>query len=77
MINKLISGLQGCEGYIDDVVVHANTWEEHLDQLRKLFLKLREAQRTVNLAKMELGCAYVTYVLGSPGRPRPGQACGC
>ena len=62
MINKIISGLQGCEGYIDDVVVYANTWEEHLDLLRNLFLKLRKAQLTINLAKTELGCAYVTYL---------------
>ena len=62
MINKIISGLQGCESYIDDVVVHANTWEEHLDRLKGLFLRLREAQLTVNLAKTELGCAYVTYL---------------
>ena len=62
MINKIISGLQGCEGYIDDVVVYANSWEDHLDRLRNLFLKLREAQLTVNLAKTELGCAYVTYL---------------
>ena len=34
----------------------------HLDRLRNLFLKLREAQLTVNLAKTELGCAYVTYL---------------
>ena len=26
MINKIIAGLQGCEGYIDDVVVYANSW---------------------------------------------------
>ena len=33
-----------------------------MDRLRNLFLKLREAQLTVNLAKTELGCAYVTYL---------------
>ena len=27
MINKVIAGLQGCEGYIDNVVVYAETWE--------------------------------------------------
>jgi len=25
MVNRVIAGLQGCEGYIDDVVVHAET----------------------------------------------------
>ena len=59
MINRTIAGLQGCEGY---VVVYADTWEEHLDRLKNLFLKLRQAQLTVNLAKTEVGCAFVKYL---------------
>ena len=62
MINKVIAGLQGCEGYIDDVVVYAETWEEHLHRMKQLFLTLRESQLTVNLAKTELGCAHVVYL---------------
>ena len=62
MINRTITGLQGCEGYIDDAVVYADTWEEYLDQLKNLFLRLRQAQLTVNLAKMEVRCAFVTYL---------------
>ena len=62
MINKVITGLQGCEGYIDDVVVYAKTWEEHLHRIRQLFIRLREAKLTVNLAKTELGCAHVVYL---------------
>ena len=31
MTDKVIAGLQGCEGYIDDVMIYAESWEEHLD----------------------------------------------
>ena len=62
MINRIIAGLQGCEGYIDDVVVYADTWEEHLDRLKNLFLRLRQAHLTVNLAKTKVGRAFVTYL---------------
>ena len=62
MINRTIAGLQGCKGYIDDAVVYADTWEEHLDRLKNLFLRLRQAQLTVNLAKTEVRCAFVTYL---------------
>ena len=62
MINKVIAGLQGCEGYIDDVVVYAETWEEHLHRIKQLFLRLWESQLTVNLAKTELGCAHIMYL---------------
>ena len=47
--------------HLDDVVVYANSWEDHLYQLMNLFLKLREAQLAENLAKTTLGCAYKTY----------------
>ena len=62
MINRIIAGLQGCEGYIDDVVVYADTWEEHLDRLKNLYLRLRQTQLTANLAKTEVGYAFVTYL---------------
>ena len=29
-INGVLSGLDGCEMYIKDVVVYSNTWEQHL-----------------------------------------------
>ena len=62
MVNRVITGLQGCEGYIDEVIVYAETWEEYLHQMRQLFITLREAQLTVNLAKSELGCARIAYL---------------
>ena len=43
MINKVIAGLPGCEGYTDDVVVYAETWEEHLHRMKQLFLRLQES----------------------------------
>ena len=33
MINYVISGLEGCAAYLDDVVVCSQTWEQHMDQL--------------------------------------------
>ena len=36
MINKIISKLEGCQGYIDDVIVHGESWEQHLSRVRSL-----------------------------------------
>ena len=47
-INEVLAGLDGCEAYIDDVVVYSNTWEQHLLQIRSLMCKLTEAKLTVN-----------------------------
>lgn len=30
LINKVIADLEGCEAYIDDVVIYSDTWEEQL-----------------------------------------------
>ena len=30
MINLVVSGLEGCAAYIDDVVIYSHTWEQHV-----------------------------------------------
>ena len=62
IINKVLAGLQRCEGYIDDVVVYAESWEEHLHRMKQVFLRLRESQLTVKLAKTKLECVHVVYL---------------
>lgn len=62
LMNSVISGLDGCAVYLDDVVVYSQTWEEHLRQLRALFTRLETAKLTVNLAKCEFARATVVYL---------------
>ena len=62
LINQVISGLPGCGAYIDDVIIYSETWEEHLDIMRKLFERLSAAKLTVNLSKCEFGKATVTFL---------------
>jgi len=40
MMNKVISGLDGCEAYIDDLVLYSASWEEHVKLLKKFFSRL-------------------------------------
>ena len=58
----LLSGLQGCAVYLDDVVMYSNTWEEHLDGVKALFDRLVWANLTVNLPKCDFAKATVTYL---------------
>ena len=53
LINQIINGLDGVEAYLDDLIVHSNSWEEHLRILQELFARLAKAQMTVNLAKSD------------------------
>ena len=73
LVNIVLSGLSGCEAYLDDIVVYSDSWEDHMAQLRAVFCRLREANLTLNLAKCEFGPATVTYlgkVVGG-GQVRP------
>ena len=62
MINKLVGRMEGCEAYIDDVVVYSDSWEDHLIRLRRVLTKFAEVNLTVNLAKSEFGHAEVTFL---------------
>ena len=62
MITGVVQGLEGTAAYLDDIVVVAKTWPEHLTRLRKLFGKLQESGLTINLAKSNFGQGTVTYL---------------
>lgn len=49
LMNRVISGLEGCAVYLDDVVIYSDTWLEHLSRIRALFDRLAAANLTVNL----------------------------
>uniref|UniRef100_A0A8C1RHP2 Gypsy retrotransposon integrase-like protein 1 n=1 Tax=Cyprinus carpio TaxID=7962 RepID=A0A8C1RHP2_CYPCA len=76
LMNRVVSGLQGCAVYLDDVVVYSDGWSEHLERIQALFTRLVEARLTVNLAKCEFAQATVVYlgkVVGQ-GQVRPVHA---
>ena len=62
MINSIIQEIQGCEGYIDDVIIYSKNWTEHLERIKEFFEKLLKANLTINLVKSEFGRASVTYL---------------
>ena len=60
--DEVLSGLDGWEVYIDDVVAYSNTWEQHLLRIRSLMNKLTETKLTVNLVKSEFGHAHLIFL---------------
>ena len=73
MVNKLVRDIDGCEGYIDDVVIFSNNWSDHIRQIRRFFQIMREAKLTINLIKSEFGKATVKYLghIVGQGQVRP------
>lgn len=76
LINTVISGLEGCSAYIDDVVVYSDTWEQHLRHVHSLMCRLMEAKLTINLVKSEFGCAHIVFLghMVGQGQVRPVDA---
>ncbi len=34
LVNQVLSGLIGCEAYLDDIVLYSSSWSEHLAQIK-------------------------------------------
>ena len=62
LVNFIIQDLEGVFCYLDDIIIIAQTWEEHLLRLKSLFLRLKEAGLTINLKKSVFCKATVTYL---------------
>ena len=62
VINSVISGMEGFDAYIDDLVLYSGNWEDHIQLLRKFFGRLRDAHLTVNLSKSEFCRARVVFL---------------
>ena len=41
IVNKLVQDIDGCEGYIDDVVIYSNNWSDHVRQIKHFFQIMR------------------------------------
>lgn len=48
--------------YLDDVVVHSESWKEHLPRLREVLTVLHQAGLTVNPQKCHLGLSEARYL---------------
>ncbi|KAI2645011.1 Transposon Ty3-I Gag-Pol polyprotein [Labeo rohita] len=54
--------------YLDDMVVHSEAWEEHLDRLRRVLSELRRAGLTANPRKCHLAFSEAKYLGFQVGR---------
>lgn len=76
LVNLVLQGVSNCNAYLDDLIIHTATWEDHIKTLEQVFIRLAKASLTLNLAKCEFGKAKVIY-LGrevGQGQVRPVEA---
>ena len=55
LMRKVLDKLDGVDNYVDDVVAHTVSWDEHLRGLRNLFCRIRSASLRVCPTKCQLG----------------------
>ena len=64
MCTEVLAGLHAiiCFLYLDDLIVTGRTEDEYINNMRRIFHRLREKNLTLNPAKCVLGAAEVEYV---------------
>ena len=64
LMTSVILELEGCDVYMNELIIYSNTLEDHLLRLRALFDRLTKAKLTVNFMKSQLQfvMGQVTYL---------------
>ena len=63
LMNQVLAGChEFAQAYLDDVVIHSMTWEEHLQHLHRVFTYLKKTGLTLKLSKCQFGLNKVLYL---------------
>ena len=62
LVNEVLLGLTFAFGYLDDILVYSPDMETHLEHLRKLFIKLREADLKLKEVKCNFLKKHIQYL---------------
>ena len=63
LIDTVLRGTEQFTGvYLDDIVIRSTSWEEHLQHIRRVMERLKQAQLTVNLSKCQFARNHCTYL---------------
>ena len=64
LMDRVLAGLhwETCLFYLDDIIVFAATWEEHLARLRQIFERLRHAHLELGAKKCTSAAKEVSYL---------------
>lgn len=61
-MRKLIDDLDDVDNYVDDIIVHTVTWDDHLRALDELFSRLSEAKLTARPTKCVIGAKAIDVI---------------
>ena len=61
-VRKLLDGMDNVVDYIDDLLAHTRTWEEHVQTLKELFKRLKAANLVARPPKCVFGATQVDFL---------------
>ena len=61
-MRKILAGINNVDSYIDDLIIHTNVWQAHLQVLGELLRRLRKAGLTVKPSKCVFGAESVEFL---------------
>lgn len=68
MMNEILRGTEKfASAYLDDIIIYSQTWREHMDHLKEVLLRIKNAGLTIRPDKCTLArteTQYLGYVLG-------------
>ena len=62
MMRKVVGDVPNVKNYIDDILIHTATWDEHLDAITSVLQRLRKAGLTAKPSKCLLGFSEVEFL---------------
>lgn len=62
LMRRVLGDLPNVHHYFDDVVIATSTWHEHMEALRLVFERIRNANLTIKPSKCEIGERTITFL---------------
>lgn len=53
---KLLAALEGVDNHIDDILIHTKTWDDHIQLLQQVFVRLLDSNRQPFFQKSGNSC---------------------
>ena len=62
LMRIVLAGLENVSFYFDNVLIHAKSWDEHMEALRAVLKRLREHGLTIKPSKCHFGLHTIQYL---------------
>ena len=67
LMSQVLSSLDFCLAYLDDILIYSASWKEHLQHLEVVFQHLKEASLEIKLQFFEKHLHYLGHVIYEQG----------